>query len=108
MLLIYEEKNIKIKVEQADNFLNRFFGLMGRKTLAKDEGLLLSPCSSIHTFCMKFTIDVVYLDNNNIVLDKETIRPWKVGKIVSKTKKVLELSEGMSNNINKGDLLYFR
>lgn len=108
MLLIYDKKNITIKVEVADNFIKRFLGLMGRKTLAEDEGLLLKPCSSIHTFFMKFTIDVIYLGKDNIVLDKETIAPWKFGKFIFGVKKVLELTEGMADNINKGDVLNFQ
>lgn len=108
MLLIYNEKNITIKVEVADNFVKRFLGLMGKKTLAKDEGLLLKPCSGIHTFFMKFTIDVIYLGKDNIVLDKETIGPWRFGKVLFGVKKVLELSEGVANNIEKGDVLDFQ
>ena len=108
MLLICDEKNITIKIEVADSFIKRFLGLMGRETLAKDEGLLLKPCSSIHTFFMKFTIDVIYLGKGNIVLGKETIKPWRCGKLIFGVKKVLEVSEGMANNINKGDVLDFQ
>jgi uncharacterized membrane protein (UPF0127 family) len=52
----------------ADNALSRFIGLMGRSSLASDEGLLLRPCGSVHTFFMRFPIDVVYCDPDLRVL----------------------------------------
>jgi uncharacterized membrane protein (UPF0127 family) len=37
-------------------------GLLDRKTLEPGQGLWIAPCESVHTFGMKFAIDVVYLD----------------------------------------------
>jgi len=42
--------------------LSRLKGLLGRSGLEPGEGLLLRPASSIHTFFMRFPIDVVFLD----------------------------------------------
>lgn len=109
MLVLEKEKGIfQIKLEKADSFFKRFFGLMGRKALGEGRGMLLSPCGSIHTFFMKFTIDVLYLDERNMVLYKETIKPWRVGAIVKGTKKVVELRENAAEAIEKGDILEFR
>ena len=66
----------------ANSFLDRFFGLMGRKKIDEEEGLLLKNTSSIHTSFMKFTIDVIYLNKDYNVIYKETVKPWKIGKIV--------------------------
>lgn len=37
-------------------------GLLGRAGLPSGEGLLLSPCNSIHTWFMRFPIDVIFAD----------------------------------------------
>ncbi len=105
MKLECRTKNFSVDVERADRFLKRFFGLMGRAELARGHALLLEPCNSVHTFFMRFPIDVIYLDRNNCVLDKETIRPGKIGKFVKGTKKILELNATEAENLEKGDIL---
>lgn len=91
-------------IKIADTFKLKLIGLMGREKL-QDEGLLLRDCSSIHCFFMKITIDAVYLSKDMEVLYKETIKPWRLGKIVKKTKHVLELPEGASKDIKIGDTI---
>ena len=63
----------------ADTFWTRGKGLLGRKSLASDEGILLSPGSSIHMFGMKFAIDVIYLTREDVVTDVvENIGPGQM------------------------------
>ena len=93
-------------IKVADTFKMRLIGLMGREKL-QDEGLLLTDCSSIHCFFMRTTIDAVYLSMDMTVLYKETIKPWRLGKIVKKTRHVLELPENASQNIKIGDTIKF-
>lgn len=52
----------------ADNPLTRMKGLLGRDGLESDEGLLLRPASAVHTYFMRFPIDVVFLDADQIVV----------------------------------------
>ena len=47
-------------IKLAVGFWSRLFGLMFRKQV--DYGLWLLPCRSIHTFGMRFSIDVIFLD----------------------------------------------
>jgi uncharacterized membrane protein (UPF0127 family) len=62
----------------ADSPVTRLKGLLGRDGLAQGEGLLLRPASSIHTFFMRFPIDVVFLDRALVVLGSEDgIEPWR-------------------------------
>ena len=82
------------KVEVADTFIKRFFGLMGRSDLDMKGGLILKPCNRIHTMFMKFPIDCLYLDKENRVIHMETLEPWKVGKIVKDCTVVIELPKG--------------
>jgi uncharacterized membrane protein (UPF0127 family) len=63
----------------ADRPWTRMRGLLGRKELAADEGILLSPASSIHTWFMRFPIDVVFLGSDLTVLGvREAVRPWRM------------------------------
>lgn len=95
------------EVGVANNFISRFVGLMGKKSIENNEGLLLMKCPSIHCFFMKFPIDVVYLSKDMTVLHIETIKPWKIGKGAKKTSHVLELAEGTSQGVSIGDKLLF-
>jgi uncharacterized membrane protein (UPF0127 family) len=52
----------------AESTRERTVGLLGREGLADDEGLWIAPCNSIHTWFMRFAIDVVFLDREDRVL----------------------------------------
>jgi uncharacterized membrane protein (UPF0127 family) len=54
-------------------------GLLGRSALRSGEGLLIRPASSIHTFFMRFAIDVVFIDRAGIVVKiVAALRPWRL------------------------------
>jgi uncharacterized membrane protein (UPF0127 family) len=57
-----------LKVRVADRFLARALGLLVGAPLEPTEGLLISPCSSIHTVGMRYPIDVVFMDREARVL----------------------------------------
>jgi uncharacterized membrane protein (UPF0127 family) len=62
----------------ADGFLTRLRGLLGRAGLAPAEGMLIRPAGSVHTFFMRFPIDVVFLDRElRVVAVREAVRPWR-------------------------------
>lgn len=62
----------------ADRPLARLRGLLGRRALPPDAGLLLRPASAIHTCGMRFAIDAVFLDGDGRVLRlAENLRPWR-------------------------------
>ena len=94
MKVICNGRVIASDVSLADSFLTRFRGLMGKKSLGDEEGLLLMRCSSIHCFFMKIPIDAVYLSKNMTVLGIETLKPWSVGQYFKRTANVLELNAG--------------
>ena len=91
----------------ADNFFTRFRGLQFRRSLARDTGLLLVPCGSIHTFWMRFPIDVYFLSNTGRVVEmKQEVSPWRCAVGGKQAHAVLEVASGaISNDIQVGDQL---
>jgi uncharacterized membrane protein (UPF0127 family) len=91
----------------AESSLARMRGLLGRRSLAPEEGILLRPASSVHTWFMRFPIDVVFLDRNLAVLRVvPRLRPWRAAWRRRATA-VLELAAGESERrgIRAGDSL---
>lgn len=79
----------------ADTLPRRMIGLLGRSSLACDEGLWIKPCNSIHTFCMKFPIDVIFLTKEHTVLEvKRQVPPNSLTRIYLKAASVIELPAG--------------
>ena len=68
-----------LHVRIAGGFLQRARGLLLRPPLRTDEALLLPGCASVHTFGMRYAIDVVFLDPLGRVLRvARGLRPWRV------------------------------
>lgn len=68
-----------VRVRAATSAWTRMVGLLGRATLPLDEGLLLSPAWSIHTWAMRFPIDVVFIDRDDRILRiVEAMAPWRL------------------------------
>lgn len=77
---------------------SRMRGLLGRRSLPEGEGILLKPASSVHTFFMRFPIDVVFLDpSNQVVGIRERMAPWRMAA-QRKAHVTLELSAGEATN----------
>lgn len=78
----------------ADRMLPRMRGLLGRSGLEPGEGMLISPAPSVHTFFMRFPIDVVFLDKTRtIVKIAHSLRPWRTAG-ARKAVAALELPAG--------------
>jgi uncharacterized protein len=57
------------RIGVADGWWSRSRGLLGRDALAPGEGLLLTPCRSIHMYGMRFPLDVAFLDREGTVVE---------------------------------------
>ncbi|MCQ8194001.1 DUF192 domain-containing protein [Streptomyces rugosispiralis] len=76
----------------AASYRARARGLLGRDGLT--GALLLTPASGVHTFRMRFAIDVAYLDRHLTVLDVHTLRPGRLGRPRLRSRHVLEAEAG--------------
>ncbi len=82
------------RLEVADDASRRSKGLLGRDGLEVGQGLWIVPCESVHTFFMKFPIDLVYLDRKNRVKKvRSAVGPWRLSACLS-AHSVLELPAG--------------
>jgi len=97
----------------ARTWLQRLVGLMGRKSLGRDEGLLLTKAAGgVHTCFMRFAIDVAYLDERGqVIAVKENMKPWRIWVVRDKNALMaLELPAGRLKETatEVGDLLEFQ
>ena len=73
------ERVCGVDAEVAETFAERLRGLIGRDGLAPGEGLLITRCNCIHTFFMRFPIDVAFLDRRGAVVKTvRNVRPWRL------------------------------
>ena len=94
------------RVEVAGTSETRRRGLLGRTGLEEGAGLWLVPSEWIHTFGMKFPIDIVVLNKNDVVVGvQEALRPGWIGKLFWGAHSTLELPVGTirASGTAKGD-----
>lgn len=88
----------------ARGFLARGRGLLGRSALDPEEALVISSCGSIHTFGMRFPIDVIFLDRGGRCLHvARDLRPGHIGPLVRGARTVIELAAGRVGETVRGD-----
>jgi uncharacterized membrane protein (UPF0127 family) len=95
-------------IKKADSFSRKLFGLVFSAPLKEGEGLLIENCSSVHTFWMRYPIDILFLDSNNKVLRVfEVLKPFRVTPFIRGAAKTVELKSGTVKacTINIGDCL---
>lgn len=81
--------------EVARSWWARGRGLLGRRDLPAGAGLVIDPCSSIHTWFMAFPIDVAFVAaDGRVVRTAHAVRPWRVGPIARGARYVVELPAG--------------
>ena len=82
------------RVKLADTWPRRMAGLLGRSSVGHDEGVVLRPAFSIHTFFMRFPIDAVFLDYDLVVLRiASPLRPFRTASCRG-AREVVEIRAG--------------
>ena len=113
MAYLIHKKTNKVLAQHvilAKSFFKRLKGLMAKKDFAKNKALWILPCrGGIHTFFMKFPIDVIFV-NRHLQVSKviKNIKPWRIIELISTHHSVFEFKSPALEHIylQKGDTLY--
>ncbi len=105
-----KNKSVAADVETADDFFSRGIGLLGRAGLPEGGALWLVPGNSIHTYFMRFAIDVLFLDKTLEVKHViEDMKPWRLSPWVREAHSVLEMNAGtLRGSVSVGDRIEMR
>jgi hypothetical protein len=98
MRIINQTKNTILaqNASIAKTAFKRMKGLLGRRDFAKGQALILKPGNSVHTFFMRFPIDVLFVDRGNKIIAAENyLKPWRLTRIWWRAKFVIELPAGV-------------
>ena len=97
-------------VRLADTPYARRVGLLKQAKLEPDEGLWIYPSQAIHTFWMRFPIDLAFLDRHlRVKRVYHRMPPFRLTRVVWGGRSVLELASGVlaSSRTETGDELEF-
>lgn len=105
--LVHDDR-VLATLEVARGRKERARGLLGRDRI--DGALLLAPARSVHTFGMRFPIDVAHVDDELRVLHLCTMAPNRLGRPVWRARGVIECEAGAfaSWGVSAGDTLELR
>ena len=93
-----EAKTIVEQCVLANNFGSRLKGLLGKKNMGKLGALILVPCDMVHTIGMRFTIDVIFVDREGVVLKiTKNLKPNRIAPRVPTAWAVIEMAGGMAD-----------
>lgn len=82
------------KIEVADSPRRRTVGLLGTSNLEPQSGLLIYPTQAVHTFGMKYPIDLIFLNRKKkVIAARRSVRPNRLTRIYWTAECVIELPE---------------
>ena len=105
MAWLLRDGKVLATLEVAEGFQSRLKGLLGRD--AVEGALLLKPASSVHTFGMRFPIDVAFCDRGLVVLDTVTMGRHRLSRPRVRANCVIEAEAGAFERwrLRPGDVL---
>lgn len=72
------EKLFSVEVDAAETFFERARGLIARECPLRGAGMLIPKCNAVHTFFMRYPIDVHFLDKRGcLVKTVKNVKPWR-------------------------------
>lgn len=111
-ILINPRNNVKVTIQVANTFFSKLCGLMFRKQINPNTGLILSEISesvlntSIHMLFMNFDITAIWLNKDFTVVDKSIAKKWHLAYFSHvPAMHVLELPVRQFDNFSIGDKL---
>ena len=98
------------RIEPAFDSASRRKGLLGRTGLAPGAAIVIAPCNAIHTWFMKFPIDVVFTKKDGRVTKvHHAVKPWRLASSFFAFA-AIELAAGAAekSGVKRGDTLVLR
>lgn len=92
MAWLLRDGQVLASLEVKETFAGRSRGLLGRPSI--DGAMLLRHTKGVHSFGMRFAMDVAFLDRKMVVLDTATLRRYSVAWPRLKASSVLEAEAG--------------
>jgi uncharacterized membrane protein (UPF0127 family) len=87
------------KISVADSPRQRAVGLLGTTSLDPECGLLIFPTQAVHTFGMKYPLDLVFIDKKKVVVGtRRSIPPYRISRLYWRAECVLELPANTIEN----------
>ena len=110
LVALHGGRPLASRVTKADDAASRSKGLLGRSALDPDEAMWIVPCPMIHTFFMKFPIDVLFLTRDlSVARVVENMPPWRLSPWVWRAHSVLEFKGGaLRGSVRPDDRLEMR
>lgn len=89
---LMRDGHVLASLEEATTASSRMRGLLGRDGVI--GAMLLCPARSVHTFGMRFAIDVAFCDAEMLVIDVVRMKPWRLALPRRRAHSVLEAEAG--------------
>ncbi|MDD3374203.1 MAG: DUF192 domain-containing protein [Candidatus Omnitrophica bacterium] len=108
ILNLTEKTIVAVKAKEAKSFLARLKGLLGKKFFGPEDALVIDGCQAIHMFFMKFSIDVLFIDQKNKVVGLvQNIKPFCISPFFFRARQAIELPAGSieKSSVHIGDCL---
>ncbi len=96
-MLVNESKGTVLadRIIRAGSFGRRLWGLLGRSHMPAGTAMLLVPCRQVHTFFMRFAIDVLFIDEQYRVLHMlPCMQPYRISPYLRGARAAVELATG--------------
>ena len=88
---------------------DRMKGLLGTNELPRSSAIVLEPARQVHTFGMKYPIDIIFCDDEMRVIGVlESVAPMRLTPFRWRSRYVIECGAGAAAGVREGDLLAFQ
>lgn len=97
------------QIELAGDSASRRRGLLGRDRFDAGQAMVIAPCGGVHTFFMRFAIDVLFVSKDGrVVKCAHRVRPWRIALALT-AYAAIELPAGtlQASNCTRGDGVVF-
>ena len=108
--LIGQDTVISRSTLYAESFFQRLTGMLTRKFSDSLDGIVFRNCNAVHTFGMRFDIDVIFVDRTNRITEVyPDVKPWRTRSSGTSKAVTIELPSGSiaKFGIKCGDFVEF-